>query len=46
MSLDQDAINEQLMLLAAHRRTLTHSLHQAARHGGEVFAPQTANAIA
>jgi len=47
MSLDQEAITQQLALLAAHRRTLAHLLQQAAQFGGEVFAPpQTANGIA
>jgi hypothetical protein len=45
--LNQDSINTQLALLAAHRRTLAHLLHQAAQYGGISFAPpQTANGIA
>jgi hypothetical protein len=45
--LNQDTINAQLDLLAAHRRTLAHLVQQAAQYGGEVFAPpQTANGIA
>src|SRR5689334_7867763 len=45
--LDQDTINQQLTLLATHRRTLEHLVQQAAQYGGEVFAPsQTANGIA
>jgi hypothetical protein len=44
--LDQEAISQQLNLLAAHRRTLTHLLQQAAAHGGEVFSSsETANGI-
>jgi NB-ARC domain-containing protein len=47
MPLDQETINQQLILLAAHRRTLAHLLRQAAQYGGEVFAPaQTATGIA
>jgi tetratricopeptide (TPR) repeat protein len=47
MSLDQEAITQQLTFLATHRRTLAHLLQQAAQYGGEVFAPpQTANGIA
>lgn len=47
MALDQETINQQLELLAAHRRTLAHLVAQAAQFGGEVFAPpQTANGIA
>lgn len=47
MSLDQEAIDNQLALLTTHRRTLAHLLQQAAQFGGEVFAPpQTANGIA
>src|SRR5690242_12778189 len=47
MSLDQDARDDQLTLLAAHRRTLAHLLEQAAAYGGEVLAPpQTATGIA
>jgi len=45
--LDQEAITQQLDLLAAHRRTLAHLMEQAAAYGGEGFAPpQTANGIA
>ena len=44
---EQDSINTQFELLAAHRRTLAHLLHQAAQYGGVAFAPpQTANGIA
>lgn len=47
MSLDQDAITQQLTLLATHRRTLTHLVAQAAQYGGEVFAPpENANGLA
>jgi NB-ARC domain len=47
MALDQETINAQLTLLAAHRSTLAHLVQQAAQFGGEVFAPpQTANGIA
>lgn len=46
MSLDQDAINQQLTLLATHRRTLAHLVEQAAAYGGAVLAPpQTATGI-
>jgi hypothetical protein len=46
MPLD-DTVNQQLALLATHRRTLAHLLAQAAQYGGEVFAPPaTANGIA
>jgi hypothetical protein len=45
--LDQEAIAQQLDLLAVHRRTLAHLLRQTAQYGGAVFAPpQTANGIA
>lgn len=44
--LDQDTINQQFALLAAHRRTLAHLLEQAAAYGGTVLAPpQTAAGI-
>ena len=44
--LDQEAIDQQRELLAAHRRTLRHWLRQAAQYGGVVYAPpQTANGI-
>jgi DNA polymerase III delta prime subunit len=47
MRLDQNAINQQLELLATYRRTLRHLLQQAAQFGGEVFAPpHTVNGIA
>jgi hypothetical protein len=46
MALDAETIDQQRALLATHRRTLAHLLQQAARYGGEVFAPpQTANGI-
>jgi hypothetical protein len=44
--LDQDTVNQQLALLAAHRRTLAHLLEQAAAYGGVILAPpQTAAGI-
>jgi hypothetical protein len=46
MALDPETIDQQLALLAAHRRTLVHLLQQAAQYGGEIFAPpQTTNQI-
>ncbi|KPV46997.1 hypothetical protein SE17_42835, partial [Kouleothrix aurantiaca] len=46
MSLDEDTINQQLALLAAHRRTLAHLLEQAIAYRGVVLAPpQTAAGI-
>ena len=46
MPLSQETINEQLALLATHRRTLAHLVQQAAEYGSEVFAPpQTASGI-
>jgi NACHT domain len=47
MPLDQETIDQQLALLAQHRRTLAHLIAQAAQYGGAVFAPPaTANGIA
>src|SRR5205823_1136750 len=45
--LDQEAIDNQLALLATHRRTLAHLLEQAAAYGGVRLAPsQTTAGIA
>jgi len=45
--LDEEEIDNQQRLLAAHRRTLIHVMEQAAAYGGEVFAPpQTVSGIA
>jgi hypothetical protein len=45
--LDQEAIKQQLELLAAYHRTLVHLLTQATLFGGETFAqPQTDNRMA
>jgi hypothetical protein len=43
--LDQEAIQEQLTLLRAHRRTLAHYLKQRALHGKEYEPPSVAHGI-
>jgi hypothetical protein len=44
--LDQEAIQEQLTLLQAHRRTLAHYLEQRALHGKAYEPPAVAHGIA